>query len=73
MYRVNSQCIFLTIFFLLTAEKQGGKNLKFSLFDFTTVYDVKPRSTTHRMREIPLTARVWNKILCTEAILQIHK
>ncbi len=27
----------------------------------------------NRMRKIPLNARVWNKILCTEAILQIHK
>ncbi len=35
--------------------------------------EAKPRSTTHRMRKIPLTAQVWNKILCTEAILQIHK
>ncbi len=35
--------------------------------------EAKTRSTTHRMRKIPLTARVWNKILCTEAILQIHK
>ncbi len=35
--------------------------------------EAKPRSTTHRMRKIPLTARVRNKILCNEAILQIHK
>ncbi len=33
----------------------------------------RPEATTHRMRKIPLTARVWNKIFCTEAILQIHK